>query len=169
MDFQKMIDNVVKAQRAEEMKTSEQLTLGELIAKLEPIVEKQKDKKKEDEAIVSFDFEYAFPTGFSSWRGSYAEIAIEFDFVGYGFGDYTPKDKKEPTVSEFLSLAKSVLGKTYTGWKGGDFVMGKTTPVWVANPGNSGETAVVDVLDEGYSVKLITKYMPYGWNVNLKK
>jgi hypothetical protein len=160
MDLQEMVENAVQAKRAEEMKTSEQLTLGELIAKLEPIAEKQKER--EEEATVSFDFEYAFPTGVSSWRGSYCELAIEFDFVGYGFGDYTPKDKKEPTVSEFLAMMKKSMGATYTGWKGGDFVMGKTTPLWVANPGNSGETALIDILDEGYSVKLITKYMPYG-------
>ncbi len=76
MDFQEIINNVVKAKRAEEMKTSEQMTLGELIAKLEPIAEKQKGK--DTEATVRFDFEYAFPTAFSSWRGSYYELAINF-------------------------------------------------------------------------------------------
>ena len=39
--------------------------------------------------------------------------------------------------------------------------MGKTTPIWVANYGNGGKTAVIDVVDNEYEVILITAYRKY--------
>jgi hypothetical protein len=33
-------------------------------------------------------------------------------------------------------MLTEAIGKTYTGYKGGEYVMGKVTPVWVANYGN---------------------------------
>lgn len=146
MDLQKVLTDTLTAGRNERLKTSPQMTLGEMIARLEPIVEMQAERVKEgkEEATVRFDFEYLHPTGISSWRGSYAELALEFD------GD------KEFTVTEFVDLLKSCVGKTFVGYKGGDFVMGKATPIWVANYGNSGNTGVVGIRDEGYYVALET-------------
>lgn len=150
MDLQKLVDNSVIANRAEEMKTSEQLTLGELIMKLETVspVYEDYDKKQQDKD-VAFEFEYLKPTGLSSWRGSYRELAIEFD------GD------KEYTVKSFIKELKEAIGKTYQGYKGGDYVMGKTTPLWVANYSNCGETAVVDIRDTEYTTYIVTKQIPY--------
>lgn len=142
MDLQEMIDNASDAMRAKRMKTSPQLTVVEITLKLEG-VEKQ-------DADVVFDFEYAHPTNLESWRGSYAELAFGFEFEG-----------DRPTVKKVLENLRGCIGKTYTGYKGGDFVMGKATPVWVANYGNSGNTAVVGVRDEGYEVILETRYCEY--------
>jgi len=150
MDFQKMVDNSIEAKRAEEMKTSEQLTLGELILKLEAIDPQWENHEKEmRDKVVAFEFEYLKPTGLSSWRGSYRELAIEFD------------GGKEYSVKEFIKELKGAVGKTYQGYKGGDFLMGKATPLWVANDGNSGETAVVDIRDDTYNVYLVTKQLEY--------
>jgi hypothetical protein len=105
-----------------------------------------------------------YPTGLSSWRGSYAELALNFSFVGYGMPGYIKTDGpdlKELTVTEFLAILKSAIGKTYTGWKGGDFVMGKNTPIWVANDGNSGNTAVIGVRDDEYAIILETAHTEY--------
>lgn len=146
-----MINNELAVRREEEMKTSPQLTLGELILKLEPIVAAQKAKKENDEATVRFDFAYFHPTVLSSWRGSYRELALEFSDEG-----------EAPKVSEFLKKLKEAVGKTYEGYKGGDFVMGKTTPLWVANYGDSNEVGVVGVLDRGWVVILETKFLTYG-------
>lgn len=162
MDLQTMLNNAVQAKRNEDMKTSEQLTLGELILKLEATTayqkfEEAKEKYKDDGPDVMFDFEYIYPTGVSSWRGSYCELAIEFDYKDWSDHKY----EKKLNVREFVELLKSTIGKEFTGYKGGEFVMGKNTPVWVANYGNSGNTAVVDVIDEEYSVILVTKYLPY--------
>lgn len=166
MDLQKIIENEVKSQRAEKLKSSPQMTLGEMIAIIEPIAKNQEGiiKKYNHEANVEFDFEYAYPTGLSSWRGSYAELALNFSFVGYGVEGFTKDEKFEPKemlVSKFLELLKSALGKTYTGWKGGDFVMGKTTPIWVANDGNSGNTGVVGIINDEHTIYLQTQRVEY--------
>lgn len=84
--------------------------------------------------------------------------ALGFDFVGYEHFDKNI-EHKEPTIQELLTELKSAIGKEYTGWKGGEFRMDENTPVWVANSGNSGHTAIVDVLDEGWQVILVTEYL----------
>ncbi len=142
MDLQEVLSNAVKAKRTEELKTSPQLTLGELILKLEAVTKK--------ELNVYFDFECARPTHLNSWRGSYDELALSFMFEGDVL-----------TVEKLLTILKGAVGKTYIGYKGGDYVMGKTTPVWVSNYGNSGNTAVVDVLVLDYSIILETKYCEF--------
>lgn len=153
MELQTLIDNAVKSARAEEMKTSEQLTLGELILKIESIGTKA-DKKYDNKngfKDIKFDFENARPTGLDSYRGFYRELAISFSFDWDSGNDFN--------AEWFLQELKKAVGKTYTGYKGGDFVMGKITPVWVANYGNTGRTAVIDVIDEEYNIVLVTKYM----------
>ena len=148
MDLQTYLDNAISASRTKRLETSDQLTLGEMILKLEPIVYAQ--QKRENEATVKFDFEYLFPTEIDSWRGSYSELALNFTSEG------------EPMkVSAFLQMLKDCVGKEFTGYKGGEFKMGKLTPIWVANYGNSGSTAVIEVVDNGYEVILITAYRPY--------
>ena len=136
----------MSASRKETLVSSDQLTLGELILKLEPIVEKQ-DK---EEPMVQYDFEYLFPTDIDSWRGSYEELALNFTSEG-----------EQMKVSEFLKMLKSTVGKTFIGYKGGEFVMSKHTPVWVVNYSNSGNTAVIEVVDKGYTVLLITAYREF--------
>lgn len=147
MDLQTYIQNAVKASRANTLANSDQLTLGELILKLEPIVKNQKDG---EEATVRYDFEYLFPTSIDSWRGSYDELALNFEMQG-----------EEMNVSEFLEMLKDCIGKTFTGYKGGDFMMHKGTPIWVANYSHSGNKAVIDVVDNGYVVLLITGYREF--------
>lgn len=147
MDFQTYIQNAVKASRANTLSNSDQLTLGELILKLEPIV---KNQKEGNESTVRYDFEYLFPKSIDSWRGSYDELALNFETHG-----------EEMKVSEFLKMLKDCIGKTFTGYKGGDFTMHKRTPIWVANYSHSGNTAVIDVVDNGYVVLLITGYREF--------
>ena len=147
MDLQTYIQNAVKESRANTLANSDQLTLSELILKLEPIVKNQKDG---EEATVRYDFEYLFPTSIDSWRGSYNELALNFETQG-----------EEMKVSEFLNMLKECIGKTFTGYKGGNFTMHKGTPIWVANYSHSGNTAVIDVVDNGYVVLLITGYREF--------
>ena len=146
MDLQTYLNNAVAASRQATLAESDQLTLGELILKLEPIVEKQ----DEDEATVRFDFEYLFPNDIDSWRGSYSELALNFTTEG-----------KEMKVSDFLRMLKDCIGKEFTGYKGGEFTMNKHTPIWVANYGHSGNTAVIDVVDNDYCIILITGYREF--------
>lgn len=164
MDLQTVLSNAVAASRQEELKTSPIMTLGELIISLEGIVKRQEEVKKkyDHEAEVVFDFASALPTGFGSWRGIYAELAVNYSFNGYGDMVGYQKtsgssfDPKPFTVSEFLKLAKETVGKTFQGWKGGDFTMGKNTPLHVANDGDCGSTGIVGVRDDEYTVILVT-------------
>ena len=158
MDLQTYIDNAMKVRRADSLAKSDQLTLGKMILKLDPIVQKQKERIDEGkpEAEVRYDFEYLFPTSIDSWRGSYAELALNFIDSQRGANPIEPMK-----VSEFNQMLKDTIGKTFTGYKGGEFLMSQHTPVWVANYGNSGNTAVIDIVDDGYQVIIITGYREF--------
>ena len=120
--LQAIMRNKIQADRAEQMKTSSQLTLGELILKIEQVSPTYiNHKEKEEDKIVKYDFGYFKPTFLMSWRGSYCELAI-----GYS------EEEKDKTVKEFLKELKEAIGKTYQGYKGGDYVMGKNSPIFEA-------------------------------------
>jgi hypothetical protein len=89
------------------------MMLNELIALLEA----------EDPAKV-------LPLGFSnphSWRGVYSELAFE--------------PTANITVGQMLAEARSALGATYEGWKGGEYTMDGLTDCWLAEEGHGdGET-----------------------------
>lgn len=148
------LHNITAGMRKASFDGSNQLTLGELILKLQAIPDAKNDK------TVYFDFANAVPTTLDSWRGSYDELALGFGLVGYTPGDYKGFDDA-PKLSAVLKELKDALGKTYTGWKGGDFTMTKNTPVWVDTPGNSNNTAIVEVVDQDWRVMLMTQYCEY--------
>lgn len=144
MDIQEQIDNMMLASRAKSMSTSRQLTLSELILKLEMVENK--------ELPLYFDDTDYRPTGIGSWRGSYRELAISFTregtYGGYNSdkitwessdGEYKTYEKvstelpDDCKVSDLFKLLSEVKGKTFEGYKGGDFTMNKSTPIWVAD------------------------------------
>ncbi len=149
--IQKMFDNEVEAKRAETMKTSEQLMLTELIAKL---------MVAEDPNLpIVFDSGEQWPMGVDSWRGSYRELAIE----------YTNEEEKL-TVAGLLGMLVGAIGETFQGYKGGDYLVGKNTPLWVASYGhaqgfksneNGDYQAVVSVEVRPHEVAIITELMDY--------
>lgn len=68
------------------------------------------------------------PMGFAvphSYRGSYDNVAFE--------------PMTNTTVREMLAAARSALGKTFYGYKGGEYRMDKATDVYLANYGDVGE------------------------------
>lgn len=181
MDLQTMLNNAVKAGRAETMANSDQLTLGELILKLETV-------KNKDLPVYFDETEYR-PTGFCSWRGHYRELAItytdgeanncydeplptcerdEFGDHHYecqcGKQDGHSTTLKNPTVSEFLDMLEFIKGRYFVGYKGGDFTMSRQTPVWVANDGmcsgfsetKEGYQGVVGVKEREDKVLILT-------------
>lgn len=147
MDFSDALNAMMVSQRAKEFASSDQLSLGELVLKLEAI----KDKTKP----IVFDFGNSAPCGLDSWRGVYAELSLHYGDVG------------KTSVSDVLGWLKDANGKTFEGYKGGDFTMSRQTPIWVANYGESGvvgykgseeyhpSVMVVDVVD-GDTVTIIT-------------
>lgn len=134
---QAYVDQLIAEDRKALLAQSDRLTLGEIIDRCEAIG---------DDAEVVFDFEYAAPRKLDSWRGVYAELALSFGFDG------------GPKLPEFVSMLKEAVGKEFDGYKGGEFLMTRETPVWVANYGNSGNTAVIGVRDCGYQVVIETGY-----------
>ena len=144
-NFMVNLQNAVAAARTETFNKSDQLSLGEIIAKCEAIAAIGYRSHDGSEPSVVYDFEYLYPTDIDSWRGSYAELALNFE-----------SDGDKLSLSGFIQLLKSAVGKTFFGYKGGEYVMSRHTPVWVANYGNGGSTAIIDVINDDYQVILIT-------------
>lgn len=142
MRTEDILKNAVKAMRQEELNNSPQLLLGELILKLESVTDKTKP--------LHIDIEDKRPMGVGSWRGIYEELAIQTESLGscctdevteerFGYTFYKSEaiGKESPTVGEWIDVLKSAIGKRFEGYKGGYYVMGKNTPVWLAEYGDS--------------------------------
>lgn len=81
----------------------EHLNLGEVIAWLENVHPAK-----------------VLPIGFRdpcSYRGDYYDLAFEI--------------RRDVRVADMLADARSALGKTFQGYKGGDYTMRESTPVWL--------------------------------------
>lgn len=87
------------------------MTLGQLIEEL---------RKEPQDKVVKYGFDSPH-----SYRGIYAELAFE------------PAENVK--VSDMLKDAEESLGKTFTGYKGGDFEMGDYTTIHLAEYGSCGE------------------------------
>lgn len=114
------------------------LTVGELIKHLSAF---------NGNFQLTFDFGYLQPTDFDSWRGSYDKLAIGYTTLG------TP----DLTVKEFLLKLKGVIGKTFTGYKGGSYTMDENTQVYVDNYGEYSNTTIIGVREQYETVYLMTQ------------
>ncbi len=88
------------------------------------------------EYLENSDKNFVVKRGFGnphSYRGMYSELA------------FAPIENI--TVGRILEFAKAALGKTYTGWGGGDFTMQEYTDCYLANYGECGETIGKLLLD----------------------
>lgn len=95
---------------------------------------------------VCFDWCGRTPDGLDSYRGIYSDLAI-------GIGG--PRAVK---AADFLKECENCVGATFSGWKGGDYLMGRDTPVWVADPGESHRWGVCGVECDNWQIVLRTKY-----------
>lgn len=102
------------------IKHPDQWTLGQFIDAL---------SKVEQHRDICFEFCHLYPTTLNSYRGYYDDVAV-------GVGD------KPVTVNELVANLTSKLGTVMTGYKGGNYLVGRTTPLWVANWGCVGSTFV---------------------------
>lgn len=96
------------------------LGLGDLITRLE----------REDPARI-------LPIGFDkphSFRGDYMDLAFE--------------PRRNIAIGNMLAAARSALGTTYEGYKGGDYTMGEHTSCWIANYGESSDNQIGPLLLE---------------------
>lgn len=95
------------------------ITLGELIKYLE----------KQDQSFIA-------PEGLSyphSYRGYYECLAFE--------------PKSDVKVADSLELARKCLGKTFHGYKGGQYLMNEYTDVYLARYGSTGSELSVPILE----------------------
>jgi hypothetical protein len=109
MDLQKIVNLINETAK---ITSAKEYNLGKFIGDLEKL-------EQEKEIIIE---DGVYPDFFDSWRGSYCELALN-----YG--------EKKTCVKDILKKAKEALDYTMTGYKGGDFVMDKNTPIHIANYG----------------------------------
>lgn len=86
---------------------------------------------------IRFRFASAGVGDFNSYRGYYDHLAIEPTVSG-------------SLVKDVLERAAACMGHTFTGYKGGNYVMHAGTPLWVAYYGSSGGSRVVGVTVDKY-------------------
>lgn len=118
---------------------SSPISLGDLIVLL---------KHREQDQEVRIAFGYFSPDGVHSYRGFYEQLAI-----GYSY-----ESGKEVKVAELLKELQGAIGKTFHGYKGGEYVMTECTPVWCANHGEAPSVAIVGIADCNYCTILRTDY-----------
>lgn len=87
-----------------------QMTLGKMIAALKTMPK---------------DAEVANLGGAHSYRGYYSDLAFE-------------RSQGTRPAADLLAECEAAMGRVFTGYKGGDYVMGALTPVWVADYGDCG-------------------------------
>lgn len=81
--------------------------------------------------------------GLISYRGYYEDLAIR------------PQAGPPKTVADVLSEARAAMGKVFEGYKGGDYVMGERTAMWVADYGDCGD-ALVSIEKNATSIVLVS-------------
>ena len=133
MDLQNLIDTISNVTRAERSKYH--LTLGGLIKALEGVAPPTR-------VLIDRGFSPSVP---HSYRGYYEDLAFEVS-------------AENMTAGEFLNILKEqVLEKTFTGYKGGDFVMGERTPLWISERGEASAIGIMGaVMFEG-ALTLLTE------------
>ena len=95
----------------QKQRSETQMTLGKLIKQLETM-----PKELMVKGLGELD----------SYRGYYSDLAFQ-------------PSKDEIAVEHLLGLCREAMGKIYQGYKGGDYLMGETTPLWVAPYGGCGD------------------------------
>lgn len=109
MNLKALMDGMSAQWQRERAET--QMTLGKLIDALESMPEKA---------------EVANLNSAHSYRGYYRDLAFE-------------QDGGTRTAAGLLAECKSAMGQVFCGYKGGYFVMGAMTPIWVASHGCTGQ------------------------------
>lgn len=94
-------------------------SLGDLIDRLE--------REPDHEVPVGFDNPH-------SYRGYYEQLAFE--------------PRANTTVGAMLTAARSADGATFTGWKGGKYVMDRDTECWISYRGMAGADKLGEMLVE---------------------
>ena len=117
IDLQAFVDGLSAGWQKE--RSESQLTLGGFIKLL---------KALSADAMVDG---FANP---HSYRGYYCDLAFE------------PLQQKI-TASDALEMCCGCMGEVFTGWKGGEYMMGANTPIWLSHEGTCGVKIVALYID----------------------
>ncbi len=138
MDIQALFDAIGDASMR--TRSGYHLTLGGAIEKLGGM---------DRESIVVFDFNRNVgPESPHSYRGYYSDLSLS-------------PSGKGVTVAAFLRDCTAANGHTFEGYKGGDYMMTESTPLWAAFYGDTGR-AIIDLRVEGDTIVLVTKSIDQG-------
>lgn len=74
-----------------------------------------------------------------SYRGYYSDLAFE-------------QHEGVRRVSELLDECRAAMGEVFIGYKGGEFIMGRNTPVWIAEYGCTGKR-LMEISPAGINTK----------------
>ena len=129
-----MVDALGDAMR--DMRSDYHLTLGAAIRELSMMPKPY---------VVAFDFNNYSPGEEQSYRGYYSDLALE------------PESNEPKTVEALLHQLKAALDKEYMGYKGGDFLMDGSTPLWVSKYGEGDGRAIIGIQQDIEKVVLVTK------------
>ena len=121
MNIQALFDGMSAQWQRERAET--QMTLGKLIAALEAMPE---------------GTEVANLNSAHSYRGYYSDLAFECD------------EGTRP-AADLLAECKAAMWQVFCGYKGGNYVMGALTPVWLASYGCCGQKLMA--LHEGGEIE----------------
>ena len=126
------------------VESGKEYNLGNLIKDLK--------KYKDSNFLVEFD-NGKVPTKFSSWRGSYCELALEYKDEGICFAD------------NLYINAFNANGSIFVGYKGGEYIMDLLTPIHQANYGECGvkindkynEYKIIGIEEKNNKVIILTR------------
>lgn len=82
-----------------------------------------------------------------SYRGYYEQASIEPDSTGTSYTEH------------FSEELDTFIDNIAEGWKGGDFYMDSSTPVWVSSEGSVSGRALVGIEMDGDVMVLMTEEM----------
>lgn len=81
---------------------------------------------------------------FCSYRGYYSELCV------------APSIAREMAVCEFFNVLADQIGKTFTGYKGGEYEMTEDTELYLAYYGELGEK-IVGISQDGNTLSFTTE------------
>ena len=130
MDIQKLFDAISASSR--DTRKNYHLTLGGLVDLLSGA----------GDMPVVFD-KGGSPTLPHSYRGYYDDLSFD-------------STDEKVSASRVLEGARNCIGRTFEGYKGGDYTMSEDTPLWCAPYGRTGPAIIGGEVKDG-SVILHTK------------
>lgn len=123
------------------------------------------------------------PTGISSYRGFYEDLAIECGleenaatklddrgepYYSQYLGHYHPGHLgvsivKVPLVSDLVHALQLCIGKEFEGYKGGQFAMTADTRIWVSRYGECSSVQIETIEVKNGHAELLTKVVDDSW------